>query len=109
NIPVREEGTTLVRITSQNHGFAVDGDSVDGTGLRVWERCPNDGCVEGLQHTELPIFTTQYHPEAAPGPWDSGKLFDAFQELVDRCATGGWTAGAFPDLHGKDIAPFPNA
>ncbi len=106
NIPVREEGTPIVRITSQNHGFAVDGDSVEGTGLRVWERCPNDGCVEGLQHTELPIFTTQYHPEAAPGPWDSGKLFDAFYELVDGVANGRWEPGAFPDLHGQDIAPF---
>jgi carbamoyl-phosphate synthase small subunit len=109
NIPVREEGTTLVRITSQNHGFAVDGDSVDGTGLRVWERCPNDGCVEGLQHVTLPIFTTQYHPEAAPGPWDSGKLFDAFHEMVDTCAKGSWKPGAFPDLHGKDISPFIQA
>ena len=106
NIPVREEGTHLVRITSQNHGFQVDAATVAGTGLRVWETCPNDGCVEGLQHEHLPIFTTQYHPEAAPGPWDSGKLFDAFWELVDRCAKGTWKPGGFPEMHGKDVAPF---
>ena len=109
NIPVREEGTPIIRITSQNHGFAVDGDSVAGTGLRVWERCPNDDCVEGLQHEALPIFTTQYHPEAAPGPWDSGKLFDAFWQLVDDVHQGRFEPGRFPDLHGQDVAPFPQA
>lgn len=109
NIPVREVGTNFVRITSQNHGFAVDAASVEATQLRVWETCPNDGCVEGLQHRTLPIFTTQYHPEAAPGPWDSGKLFDAFWELVDLCAKGNWAPGAFPDLHGQNVAPFLEA
>lgn len=108
NIPVREEGTALVRITSQNHGFAVDGDSVPGTGLKVWERCPNDDCVEGLQHESLPVFTTQYHPEAAPGPWDSGTLFDAFYNLVTEVKEGRFTPGSFPSLHGKDVSPFPN-
>ncbi len=109
NIPVREVGTHLVRITSQNHGFAVDADSVEPTELKVWETCPNDGCVEGLQHETLPIFTTQYHPEAAPGPWDSGKLFDAFLELVQTCKDGKWAPGGFPELYGKDVAPFVQA
>ncbi len=107
NIPVREEGTNLVRITSQNHGFAVDADSIAGTELRIWERCPNDDTVEGLMHQTLPIFTTQYHPEAAPGPWDSGKLFDAFEELIHTVKAGTFEAGKFPPLHGKDTPPFP--
>lgn len=98
NIPVREEGTPIVRITSQNHGFAVDGDTVPGTGLRVWERCPNDGCVEALQHETLPIFTTQYHPEACPGPLDSGHLFEAFHALVDQVKNGTFTPGKFPQI-----------
>ncbi len=107
NIPVREEGTPLVRITSQNHGFAVDPESVEGTPLVIWERCPNDGTVEGLMHEALPIFTTQYHPEAAPGPWDSGRLFDAFAELIKDVQAGKFQAGSFPKLHGKDVTPFP--
>ncbi len=108
NIPVREEGTALVRITSQNHGFAVDAASVAGTGLRVWETCPNDGTVEGLMHESLPIFTTQYHPEACPGPWDSGHLFDAFWKLVDDVRNGRFQPGLFHGIHDKGVAPLPN-
>ncbi len=107
NIPVREVGTNLVRITSQNHGFAVDADSIEGTELKVWETCPNDGTVEGLMHQTLPIFTTQYHPEAAPGPWDSGRLFDAFAELIANVQAGKFEPGGFPRLHGRDAPPFP--
>lgn len=98
NIPARDEATGVVRITSQNHGFAVDAASVAGTGLRVAERCPNDGCVEALEHESLPIFTTQYHPEACPGPLDSGQLFDGFWQLVDQVKKGTWQVGKFPRL-----------
>jgi len=105
NIPVRTEGAHDVRITSQNHGFAVDADSVAGTGLRIRERCPNDGTVEALEHTVLPVFTTQYHPEAAPGPWDSGHLFDAFLRLVEEVHAGRFEAGRFPDLTGQHDPP----
>ncbi len=100
NVATRDEQTAVVRITSQNHGFAVDGDSVQGTGLRVWERCPNDGTVEALQHESLPIFTTQYHPEASPGPLDSGHFFDAFVALVDAVKKGEFEAGQFPRVAG---------
>jgi carbamoyl-phosphate synthase small subunit len=106
NIPTREEGTATVRITSQNHGFAVDAGSVEGTGLRIAERCPNDDTVEALEHTNLPIFTTQYHPEAAPGPWDSGQLFDGFWRLVDDCANNRFQPGRFPDVKKFGAAPF---
>ena len=100
NIPTRDEVTGVVRITSQNHGFHVDAASVDGTGLVVWERCPNDGVVEAVRHGTLPIFTMQYHPEASPGPWDSGHFFDQFWQMVDTCKKGQWQAGQFPKVAG---------
>jgi carbamoyl-phosphate synthase small subunit len=100
NIPTRDEGTGVVRITSQNHGFAVDPQSVEGTGLSVWERCPNDGAVEALRHERLPIFTMQYHPEASPGPWDSGHFFDAFRQMVLDVKEGRWKPGGFPAIPG---------
>ena len=71
-----------VEITAQNHGFAVrpgDGDAVeDAPSLRVTHVNLNDGTVEGLEHRERPVFSVQYHPEAAPGPHDSRYLFDRF-------------------------------
>lgn len=100
NIPTRDEVTGVVRITSQNHGFHVDAASVPGTGLVVWEKCPNDGVVEAVRHETLPIFTMQYHPEASPGPWDSGHFFDQFWQMVDQCKKGKWKAGQFPKVAG---------
>ncbi|HUR62049.1 MAG TPA: glutamine-hydrolyzing carbamoyl-phosphate synthase small subunit [Candidatus Thermoplasmatota archaeon] len=100
NIPTRDETTGIVRITSQNHGFHVDAASVKGTGLVVWEKCPNDGVVEAVRHESLPIFTMQYHPEASPGPWDSNHFFDQFQLMVEQCKTGQWKAGQFPKVPG---------
>ena len=80
NQPVMYEGR--VYITSQNHGFAVDGDSLDGTGLIVDQYNVNDHTVEGVKHKDLPIFASQYHPEASPGPWDTAFLFDRFGKVV---------------------------
>jgi carbamoyl-phosphate synthase small subunit len=100
NIPTRDEKTGVVRITSQNHGFHVDADSVEGTGLVVWERCPNDGVVEAVRHERLPIFTMQYHPEACPGPRDSGHFFDQFLVMVQECKAGKWRPGQFPKVAG---------
>ncbi len=71
-----------VYITSQNHGFAVDEHSLDGTGLTVNQVNVNDGSVEGVVHRDLPIFTSQYHPEASPGPCDTSYLFDWFGRMV---------------------------
>jgi len=100
NIPTRDEFSGIVRITSQNHGFHVDSDSVPGTGLVVWEKCPNDGVVEAVRHETLPIFTMQYHPEASPGPWDSNHFFEQFWQMVDQCKKGQWKPGKFPVVKG---------
>ncbi|MEE9488932.1 MAG: glutamine-hydrolyzing carbamoyl-phosphate synthase small subunit [Thermoplasmata archaeon] len=70
-----------VRITSQNHGFAVS-DGVPKQ-LKVTERNLNDGTIEGLRHKSLPVFSVQYHPEASPGPHDSLSLFDRFMEMME--------------------------
>jgi carbamoyl-phosphate synthase small subunit len=80
NQPVKYEGR--VYITSQNHGFAVDENSLEGTGLVVDQVNVNDKTVEGLKHIDLPIFTAQYHPEASPGPWDTSFLFDRFGKVI---------------------------
>jgi carbamoyl-phosphate synthase small subunit len=78
NHPVKDLRTGRVAITSQNHGYAIDPEGLKGSGLEVTHVNLNDGTVEGLRHRELPIFTIQYHPEASPGPQDSGHLFDEF-------------------------------
>jgi carbamoyl-phosphate synthase small subunit len=81
NHPVRDLTTGRVYITAQNHGYAVDPDTV-GKELEVTHINLNDGTVEGLRHKELPIFAIQYHSEASPGPWDNIYLFEEFLEMV---------------------------
>jgi carbamoyl-phosphate synthase small subunit len=81
NHPVRDLATGKVYITAQNHGYAVDPDSLRD-GLEVTHINLNDGTVEGMRHRELPIFCIQYHSEASPGPWDSTYLFKEFVEMV---------------------------
>jgi carbamoyl-phosphate synthase small subunit len=82
NHPVRYITKGNVEITSQNHNFTVDADSLNGTGLEVTHQNLNDGTVEGMRHLELPIFSVQYHPEASPGPHDSIYLFKQFYDLI---------------------------
>lgn len=78
NQPVRDLRTERVEITSQNHGFCVDEASLAAAGCTVTHRHLNDDTVAGFRHETLPIFAVQYHPEASPGPHDSGGLFDEF-------------------------------
>jgi len=73
--------TDYIHITAQNHGYAIDPDSL-GSELEVTYINLNDGTVEGLRHKELPIFSIQYHSEASPGPWDNVYLFGKFLEMV---------------------------
>jgi carbamoyl-phosphate synthase small subunit len=83
NHPVQDLTTGKVEITSQNHGFAVRPDSlpdgVEATHLSLF-----DGSLEGLQMSDRPVFSVQYHPEASPGPQDSAYLFDRFVALIER-------------------------
>jgi carbamoyl-phosphate synthase small subunit len=81
NHPVKDLATGNVYITSQNHGYALDGDSLAG-GARVSHVNLNDGTCEGLTHSAYPIVSIQYHSEAAPGPRDNMYLFDRFLDLV---------------------------
>ncbi|MCU0861422.1 MAG: glutamine-hydrolyzing carbamoyl-phosphate synthase small subunit [Methanomassiliicoccales archaeon] len=81
NQPVKYKDRVF--ITSQNHGFAVDPDSLPPE-LEVSMVNVNDGTVEGLRHKELPIFSAQYHPEASPGPKDTSFLFDEFAKLLEE-------------------------
>lgn len=78
NQPVRNLLTGRVEITSQNHGFCVDQESLEAVGGEVTHIHLNDGTVAGFRHRERPIFSVQYHPEASPGPHDSAYLFDTF-------------------------------
>jgi len=83
NHPVMDLGTRKVEITSQNHGFAVDVDSMQGRAV-LSHVSLNDKTVEGMRHGELPVFSVQYHPEASPGPNDASYLFDRFCTLMQE-------------------------
>jgi carbamoyl-phosphate synthase small subunit len=82
NQPVLDHETGKVEISSQNHGFAVDPKSLKAGSVHITHTNLNDQSVEGLRHTTLPVFSVQYHPEAAPGPHDSRYLFGRFIESM---------------------------
>jgi carbamoyl-phosphate synthase small subunit len=84
NHPVLNKITNKVEITAQNHGFAVDPDSLNQNEIDLTHINLNDNTLEGLRHRNLPLFCVQYHPEAAPGPHDSQYLFDDFVKLMDE-------------------------
>ena len=83
NHPVRDNRTGLVHITAQNHGYAVDPDSLPSD-LEVSHVNLNDGTVEGLRHRSLPVMSIQYHSEASPGPRDNEYIFTEFLEMVSE-------------------------
>ena len=82
NHPVLNKVTGRVEITSHNHGFAVDPDSLNPTDIELTHVNLNDGTLEGFRHRTEPVFCVQYHPEAAPGPHDSLYLFEDFKRLM---------------------------
>jgi carbamoyl-phosphate synthase small subunit len=83
NHPVLNLETRKVEITAQNHGFAVDPDSLNANEVVLTHRNLNDDTLEGLRHRNLPLFSVQYHPEASPGPHDSAYLFGKFVKMME--------------------------
>ncbi len=84
NHPVKDLRTQKVSITSQNHGFCIDIDSLNKKDIELTHLNLNDGTVEGLRHKKLPLFSVQFHPEASPGPHDAEYLFAEFIELMHK-------------------------
>ncbi|PIU53980.1 MAG: carbamoyl phosphate synthase small subunit [Deltaproteobacteria bacterium CG07_land_8_20_14_0_80_60_11] len=84
NQPVKNKLSGRVEITSQNHGFAVDLDSIPDPAVELTHVNLNDGTLEGLRHVGLRAFSVQYHPEASPGPHDADYLFEEFLKMVEK-------------------------
>ena len=84
NQPVKDLETGRVFISTQNHGFAVDASSLEGTGLEMTQKNLNDTTVEGVRHGEIQLMAVQYHPEAGPGPHDTYFFFDRFMKMLEQ-------------------------
>ncbi len=84
NQPVKNLLTGRVEITAQNHGFAVDPESMDANQIELTHMNLNDQTLEGFRHRSLPAYCVQYHPEASPGPHDSHYLFEEFRQLMSE-------------------------
>jgi carbamoyl-phosphate synthase small subunit len=84
NQPVKDLRTGQIAITSQNHGFCVDIESMNTEEVELTHINPNDGTLEGMRHKQLPIYSVQYHPEASPGPHDARGLFQGFLTMMKQ-------------------------
>jgi len=84
NQPVKDLKTGKVMITSQNHGFCVDPDSLNPDEIELTQINLNDQTLEGMRHLQLPVFSVQYHPEASPGPRDTQDLFGEFMKMMEQ-------------------------
>lgn len=84
NHPVKDLSTGRIEITSQNHGFCVDIDSLPSQDITITHLNLNDQTMEGMRHNSLSLFSVQYHPEASPGPHDSHYLFKRFHEMIKK-------------------------
>ena len=85
NHPVKQLASGKIEITAHNHNFAVDPDSLPQSEVELTHMDLNDNTLEGMRHRNLPLFTVQYHPEAAPGPHDSHYLFKDFVKMMEEC------------------------
>jgi carbamoyl-phosphate synthase small subunit len=96
NQPGKDLATGQVAICAENHGYAVDAESLRAAGepVQITHINLNDDTVEGLAHEVRPLFSVQYHPEASPGPHDASYFFSRFREMVERCADGEVVSGA---------------
>lgn len=92
NHPVRDIRTNRIRITSQNHGYAIEAGSLENLDVTVTHRNLNDHTVEGMVHNQHPVFCVQYHPEASPGPGDSTDVLQQMLSLIHGDTGGGKTA-----------------
>jgi carbamoyl-phosphate synthase small subunit len=86
NQPVKDLTTGRIEITSQNHGYCVDPDSLSHMPVRLTHINLNDNTLEGMEHLEIPAFCVQYHPEASPGPHDASYLFNRFLQMIEKNA-----------------------
>jgi carbamoyl-phosphate synthase small subunit len=82
NQPALDLKTGRCYITTQNHGYSVDRDSLKETSLEAWFLNANDETIEGVKHRDKPVFAVQWHPEASPGPYDTEFLFDEFLKIM---------------------------